>query len=61
MTIDETKRCPYRLWRAQTDGPLKELKTTKLDLEARLETWIESDISGLVYGELDCGSDENRA
>ena len=34
-----------RLWRIQQNEHLKEIRSAKLNLEERLETWIEEDIS----------------
>lgn len=34
-----------RIWEVQTGDKLAELKSAKLDLEARIETWLEQDIS----------------
>jgi RecB family endonuclease NucS len=34
-----------RVWRIQKDDHLHPVKSSKLDVEARLEDWIEEDIS----------------
>ena len=34
-----------RVWRIQNDDHLHPVKSSKLDMEARLEDWIEEDIS----------------
>ena len=40
-----------RLWKVEPEDRLEELERRKLDLEARLEVWIQRDIS-IVSSEL---------
>ena len=44
-----------RLWRVGEGESLSEIKRAKLDLEERLEDWLESDISMLDPGLLVIG------